>query len=100
MATTVQETPPETFNSLCPTNWPKGIERFERFQVATALKKKTEEHEVNSVLYATGDAADDVLVVSPPSDGDKKKYEAVTSLFKRHCVGKQVIFEKAQFNSR
>uniref|UniRef100_A0A3P8TBN5 ribonuclease H n=1 Tax=Amphiprion percula TaxID=161767 RepID=A0A3P8TBN5_AMPPE len=89
MATTVQLLPPEPFDFSCPSEWPKWIRRFERFRIATDLDSKTEEYQVNSLLYAMGDAADDVLAVLPLTAEDKKKYEAV-----------KVIFERAQFNSR
>ncbi|KAG7482509.1 hypothetical protein JOB18_022706 [Solea senegalensis] len=102
IATRVQITPPETFNFSYPSEWPKWIRRFERFRIATALDSKPEEYQVNSLLYAMGDAADDVLAVLPLASADyKKKYDTVKTAFEQHYVGKHnVIFERAQFNSR
>lgn len=95
MATTVQITPPETFDFSHPAEWPKWIRRFERFRIATALDNKSD-----ALLYAMGDA-DDVLAVLPLCDADKKKYATVKEAFDKHYVGKHnVIFERAQFNSR
>ncbi|XP_034038462.1 golgin subfamily A member 3 [Thalassophryne amazonica] len=77
------------------------IRRFERFRIATALDNKPDEYQVNSLLYVMGDAADDVLAVLPLSDAEKKKYATVKEAFEKHYVGKHnVIFERAQFNSR
>ncbi|KAK7930380.1 hypothetical protein WMY93_006775 [Mugilogobius chulae] len=101
MATTVQITPPETFDFSRPAEWPKWIRRFERFRIATALDNKPEEYQVNSLLYAMGDAADDVLAVLPLTEENKKNYAAVKTAFEQHYVGKyNVIFERAQFNNR
>lgn len=56
---------------------------------------------MNSLLYAMGDTADDVLAVLPLTEAQKKRYEAVKAAFEQHYVGKHnVIFERAQFNSR
>lgn len=100
MATTEQITPPDTFDFSHPADWPKWIRRFERFHIATALDNKSDEYQVNSLLYAMGDAADDVLAVLPLSDADKKKYATVKEAFDKHYVGKHNInFERAQFNS-
>ena len=101
MATAVQITPPDPFDFSSPAEWPRWIRRFERFRIATALDKKEEEYQVNSLLYAMGDAADDVLAVLPLTDADKKKYEAVKSAFELDYIGKHnIIFERAQFNNR
>ena len=97
----VQISHPEPFDFSNPSEWPRWIRRFERFRVASGLKEREEEYQVNSLLYAMGDAADDILAVLPLSDEDKKKYDTVVAAFAQHCVGKHnVIFERAQFNMR
>ncbi len=101
MAVTVQVTPQEPFDFSSPAEQPRWIRRFEKFCIATALDEKVEEYQVNSLLYAMGDAADYVVAVLPLTEADKKKYEAVKAAFEQHCIGKHnVIFERAQFNSR
>lgn len=48
-----------------------------------------------------GDQADDVLTVLPLTDDDKKKDDVVKAAFEQDYVVKHnVIFERAQFNSR
>ena len=83
MATAVQ-TPPDPFDFSSPAEWPRWIRRFERFRIATALDEKEDEYQVNSLLYAMGDAADDVLAVLPLTDEDKKEYEAVKTSTTQH----------------
>ena len=73
MATAVQITPPDPFDFSSPAEWPWWIRRFERFRIATALDEKEDEYQVNSLLYAMGDAADDVLAVLPWTDEDNKR---------------------------
>ncbi|XP_061926289.1 uncharacterized protein K02A2.6-like [Entelurus aequoreus] len=92
---------PEPFDFSNPSGWPRWIRRFERFRVVSGLTEKEEEYQVNSLLYAMGDAADDILAVLPLTDENKKKYDTVKEAFEQHCVGKHnVIFERAQFNMR
>ena len=102
MATSsVQIVHPEPFDFTNPSEWPKWIRRFDRFRVASELDKRDPEYQVNALLYAMGDTADDILVVLPLSDAQKKDYGAVKAAFEKHCVGKHnVIFERAQFNMR
>lgn len=47
------------------------------------------------------DEADDILVLLPLGELDRKKYDCVVEEFRQHCVSKHnVIFEQAQFNHR
>ena len=45
-----QVTPPKKF-SFKPEDWPKWIQRFERFRKATGLDKQTGENQVNINLH-------------------------------------------------
>lgn len=67
----------------------KWIRQFERFCLASVLKEQTKEYEVNSLLCAMGDAADDILGVLPLTNENKKKYSEVKAAFEQHCLGKQ-----------
>ena len=53
--------PPEGFDFKRPEEWEKWIRRFNCFRVASELHKKSEEIQVNSLIYAMGPSADDVL---------------------------------------
>ena len=39
--------------------WPRWIRRFERFRQASGLATKTEENQVNTLVYSMGEKADD-----------------------------------------
>ena len=94
-------TPPEQFNFSCPDDWPKWIRRFDRFREASELATKSEERQVNTLIYTMGDKADDILASFALSDEDRKKYSTVKEKFDRYFVKKRnVIFERAKFNSR
>ncbi|XP_068734815.1 uncharacterized protein [Montipora capricornis] len=54
-------TAPEMFDFKKPDEWEKWIRRFGRYRMACDLHKKSEEVQVNTLLYAMGDAADDVM---------------------------------------
>ena len=58
---TFQVTAPESFYIHYPENWPKWIRRFERFRQASGLASKSEENQVNTLMYSMGDEADDNL---------------------------------------
>ncbi|KAL6490042.1 hypothetical protein MHYP_G00003870 [Metynnis hypsauchen] len=64
----VQITHPEPFDFSNTAEWPRWIRRFERFRLASGLSTKPEDYQVNSLLYAMGDEADDILAVLPLKD--------------------------------
>lgn len=101
MAATVQISPPESFDSSRPAKWSRRIRHFQSFCIVRALDEKEQQTQVNLLLYAIGDTDDGVLAVLPLTDTDKKRYEAVKTVFEQHYRRKHnVIFERAQFNSR
>ena len=101
MSGTYQVQPPEPFSFSRPNEWPKWARRFERFRVASGLGSQGEEVQVNTLLYAMGDDADDILRSFQLSTADQKKYSEVKGRFDQHFVKKRnVIFERARFNRR
>ena len=78
---TFQIAPLEQFNFSQPDEWPKWIRRFERFRHASGLSKKDEVHQVNTLVYCMGDAADDILCSLDLSDDEKKVYVTVKEKF-------------------
>ena len=98
---TFQIAPPEQFNFSQPDEWPKWIRRFECFCDASGLSKKDDVHQVNTLVYCMGDAADDILCSLRLSEDDKKVYETVKSKLEQHFVKRRnIIFERAKFNGR
>ena len=55
-------TPPETFTFSQPDNWPQWIHRFERFRQASGLQAKSQESQINTLVYTMGDQADDIFL--------------------------------------
>ena len=51
---------PEKFDYSRQEEWPKWSRRFERFRQASGLAKE-EESQINMLIYALGDQADDIL---------------------------------------
>ena len=95
-----QITPPERFDFNQPEEWPKWIRRFERFRQASGLKDKEPEAQVNTLIYAMGDEADDILSSLGLSAAEKKVYETVQGKFEAHIVKRwNPIFERAKFQS-
>jgi hypothetical protein len=79
----------------------KWIRRFERFRIASGLASRDDEAQVNTLIYAMGDEADDILRSFTLSEEDRKNYATVKAKFDSHFVQRRnVIFERAKFNRR
>ena len=101
MAASFQVVPPESFNFACPEQWTKWIRRFERFRIASGLSAKDDEAQVNTLIYAMGDEADDILRSFNLSEDDSKRYDAVKGKFESHFDKRRnVIYERARSNMR
>ena len=95
-----QVSPPNKF-SFKPEDWPKWIQRFERFRKATGLDKRGGENQVNTLIYTMGEQADDIFISFELTTEEEKNYEEVKEKFEKHFIVKRnVIFERAKFNSR
>ena len=95
-----QVTPPEKF-SFKPEDWPKWIQRFDRFCKATGLDKETGENQVNTLIYTMGEQADDIFISFEFTAEQEKNYEEVKEKFENYFIVKRnIIFERAKFNSR
>ena len=91
----------ECFNFAKPDEWPKWIRRFERFRQASGVAAKSEESQVNTLIYSMGEKADDIFQSFELSADDSKKYDTVKGKFETHFVKRRnTIFERAKFNSR
>ena len=84
-----------------PEQWPKWIRRFERFRQASNLATKSEENQVNTLVYSMGDKADDIFQSFGLTEEEAKNYATVKGRFESHFVKRRnTIFERAKFNSR
>lgn len=96
MTASFQVTMPEPFTFSCPEEWVKW-----RFRVASGLAERGGEVQVNTLIYAMGDQADDILGSFTLSEEDRKSYSIVKSKFDSHFIQRRnVIFERAKFNRR
>ena len=59
---TYQISPPNCFDFSTPSEWPKWSRRFERFRTASGLVTKSDEEQVNTLIYTMGETAEDILI--------------------------------------
>ena len=91
----------EKFDFSRQEEWPKWSRRFERFRQASGLAKEEEESQINTLIYALGDQAYDILNSFKLSTTQLKQYHTVKTKFDEHFVVRHnVIFERAKFNQR
>ncbi|XP_061167955.1 uncharacterized protein K02A2.6-like [Saccostrea echinata] len=96
-----QVQPPENFTFTKPEEWPKWIKWFERFRLVSGLSRKDETIQVNTLIYAMGNEAEDIFHSFGLGEEDAKKYDTVSNKFQTHFVSRRnVIFERAKFNQR
>ena len=99
--THIQLRTPEPFNFKQPDDWPKWKRRFEQFRVASGLDDKSENQQINTLLYCLGEEAESVLASTKITDEEKLYYSKVIEKFDDFFqVRKNVIFERARFNRR
>ena len=80
--------------------WPKWSRRFERFRQASGLVKE-EESQINMLIYAMGDQANDILHSFKLNTIQLKQYHTVKTKFDEHfVVCRNVLFEQVKFNQR
>ena len=83
-------TAPEMFDFKKPDEWQKWIRRFDRYRMACDLHKKVQ---VNTLLYAMGDAADDAMTTFMFGDeGDRLKYDKVKKTFDQYFLLGEMSF--------
>ena len=81
--------------------WENWLRRFERFRQATGLASKSEETQINTLIYSMGDKAEDILQSFALSEENAKKYSVVIEKFNSHFIKRcNVIYDRAKFNSR
>ena len=102
MATsTYQISAPEPFDCSKSEEWPRWIRRFERFRTASGLAEKSEESQVNTLIYSMGDVADDIVSSFKLTDDQLKEYNTVKEKFDGYFTKKKnTIYERAKFNTR
>ena len=93
--------PPALFPFSCPDEWPQWKRRFEQFQLASGLSDEEDTRKISALPYCMGDEAEDTLVFTNISEGDRKTYSTVIAKFDAFFkVRKNIIFKRARFNGR
>ena len=91
---------PAHFSFQQPQEWTRWLRRFERFRQASDLDKKSDEKQVNALIYAMGDEADDILKSFHLSEADAKKYKTVKERFDEYFIRRRnVIYERANLTN-
>ena len=72
----------EPFDFSDSADHPRWIRWFESFRLASGLSEKPEEYQINSLFYAIGDGADNILGILTLSESERKKYECVVEVFR------------------
>ncbi|UYV76586.1 K02A2.6-like, partial [Cordylochernes scorpioides] len=92
----------ETFDFSTPNEWLKWRKRFERYLVVSGMKKKEEADKIDLFMYLMGDRADDIFrTFKFEKEEEATKIDSVLKAFDSHfCVRKNIIYERAKFNSR
>ncbi|UYV69469.1 hypothetical protein LAZ67_6003708 [Cordylochernes scorpioides] len=92
----------ETFDFSTPNEWPKWRKRFERYLVVSGMKKKEEADKIDLFMYLMGNRTDDIFrTFKFEKEEEATKIDSVLKAFDSHfCVKKNIIYERAKFNSR
>ncbi|KAM9838450.1 uncharacterized protein ACBR49_017166 [Aulostomus maculatus] len=97
----VRVPPPPIFDVTQPEEWPRWIERFERFRVASGLDSRADEEQVRTLVLALGAAAEDVMGSLHLAAEEVSKYPTVVARLQEHfLVRRNVVLERAKFNRR
>ena len=104
LVATIQMPLPARLDSIAPTlraeHWPKRLNRFERYRIASQLHTKTNHEQVSTMLYSMGDCADDILSTLC-IDETRATYDEVKQAFEDHFKSRRnVMVERARFNKR
>ncbi len=91
MDTLFSISPPEHFDFSDFGSWPNWIRRFERFRIAAGISERSQEYQVNSLIYTMGDKADDIMCTLALSEADRKEYDKVKEAFEKHFVCKHNV---------
>ena len=73
--------PPDPFSFSKLEEWPKWIQRFERFRDASGLDDKEEKTQISTLIYSMGDEAVDILQSFQLTEDELKSYSTVRDKF-------------------
>ena len=89
----------EAFDFSKPTEWPNWICRFEQFKNVSGIGEKSQESQIDTLIYSMEDKADDILQSFNLTEEALKSYKTAKEMFDIHFVQRRNInFERAKFN--
>ncbi|CAB4017359.1 Hypothetical predicted protein [Paramuricea clavata] len=92
---------PKNFEFAKPQLWPEWKQRFQRYRIATKLKKKDDKIQVSTLIYSMGKQAEHVHKTFRLEKGEEEEYQTVLAQFDAYFVPKRnVIHERARFYQR
>ena len=80
--------------------WPKWLRRFERYRIASGLQNKTEQEQVETLLYAMGECADDIITTLRVNEETASYTDVRAALNGYFAARRNTIVERARFNTR
>ena len=83
----------EVFDFSTPTEWPNWIYHFEWLRNASGIAEKSEESQIDTLIYSMGDKADDILQSFNLSEKALKSYNTVKERFDTHFVQRRDIIK-------
>ena len=73
-----------------PNEWPTWIRRFERYRLASDLDGKPDAMQVNALVYAMSDEADDIMAGFGLTEEEREVYPTVKTKFDEHFVVEEI----------
>ena len=101
MTQQVQLQPLEAFNLPTPDGWPRWLQRFDQFHIASGLAGRDQVQQVSTLLYCMGEEVEPVLSSTGVTADQRRAYDAVVGKFEEFFrVHRNVIFKRARCNQR
>ena len=90
--------PPEKL-SFKPNDWPKWLQRWERFRIASELGKTLEDTQIATLIRSMGEDADEIFSTLPLTEEERRVYDTVKAKFDNYFIIKRkVILQRAKFS--
>ncbi|UYV66508.1 hypothetical protein LAZ67_4001927 [Cordylochernes scorpioides] len=90
----IQIAAPEGFNFGKPNERPIWFKRFQRYRIASGLSEKSENEQVNALVYFMGEKAEENLILLNLNEAQNEDYQLVVSKFQNYFIGKSNIMRK------
>ena len=82
----------EKFNFSRTEDWLKWIRRFERYRQSSELNREDDTLQINTLIYAMGHQAEDILTSLKLTQDELKKYDTVRAKLDSYFYQKKCNF--------